>query len=263
MKSGAVLIDGIDVRRVTATSLRSQIGVVLQDGDVLVEERLAFGRVDGEGRPIGGGPRVILDAFFRSFAPVLQLFEHCLGRPAPLRIERDLPRAGNLLRRGEPFALHLAAPPVGRLENVAARLPDLAPSQIEHRTVARHHRRGQLCQLDQPLFVNRPVELLNQFGADPPHVEVAHDQDPEEEMRLEVFRPPYLFRGARPAVASAPSNIAYGQQFAVQTPDADSIASIVLLLPGASTLFTNMEQRCVRLRFESRTGARLVRTCAI
>lgn len=31
VKAGAVLIDGIDVRQVTATSLRSQIGVVLQD----------------------------------------------------------------------------------------------------------------------------------------------------------------------------------------------------------------------------------------
>ena len=33
---------------------------------------------------------------------------------------------------------------------------------------------------------------------------VVWDQDPEEEMRLDVFSPPYLFKGARPTIASAP-----------------------------------------------------------
>ncbi len=46
---GAVLVDGLDVRRVTLDSLRSQIGIVLQDTTLFsgtIRENIAFGRPD-------------------------------------------------------------------------------------------------------------------------------------------------------------------------------------------------------------------------
>lgn len=49
VSSGALLIDGIDVRDVTAESLRSQIGIVLQDSflfSTTVMENIRFGRPD-------------------------------------------------------------------------------------------------------------------------------------------------------------------------------------------------------------------------
>src|SRR4029434_2822510 len=38
--------------------------------------------------------------------------------------------------------------------------------------------------------------------------------------RAEISSPPYLFRGARPTITSAPSSGTYGQSITVQTPDA-------------------------------------------
>ncbi|HKY31063.1 MAG TPA: galactose oxidase-like domain-containing protein [Candidatus Polarisedimenticolia bacterium] len=70
----------------------------------------------------------------------------------------------------------------------------------------------------------------------------------------EVFSPPYLFRGARPSVTSAPTSALYGQDFTVQTPDAASIASVALLRPNASTHAFEMEQRYVPLPF-SQSGS--------
>ena len=41
-----------------------------------------------------------------------------------------------------------------------------------------------------------------------------------DQLSAEFFAPPYLFKGTRPAITSAPSQISYGQNFTVQTPDA-------------------------------------------
>lgn len=49
VRSGSVLIDGYDVRDVTLTSLRSQIGIVLQDAVLFsgsIRENLAYGKMD-------------------------------------------------------------------------------------------------------------------------------------------------------------------------------------------------------------------------
>src|SRR5664280_733039 len=41
---------------------------------------------------------------------------------------------------------------------------------------------------------------------------VAWNQDPDhEEMRLEIYSPPYLFRGSRPVITSVPHEWRYGQ----------------------------------------------------
>jgi hypothetical protein len=65
----------------------------------------------------------------------------------------------------------------------------------------------------------------------------------------EVYSPPYLFRGPRPVLGSAPASVSYDQSFTVQTPDAASIRSVVFMRPGASTHSINMEQRYVPLTF--------------
>ena len=73
------------------------------------------------------------------------------------------------------------------------------------------------------------------------------------ELRLEVFSPPYLFRGPRPAITGAPDNITYGATFSVGTPQPQSIASAALMRPGAVTHSLGMEQRYVGLRILART----------
>ncbi|MEO0491559.1 MAG: galactose oxidase-like domain-containing protein, partial [Cyanobacteria bacterium J06659_2] len=67
------------------------------------------------------------------------------------------------------------------------------------------------------------------------------------ENRVEVFKPPYLFQGPRPAIASVTNLVRYGDLFSVITPDAASIASACFMAPGAATHSFNMQQRWVGL----------------
>lgn len=56
---------------------------------------------------------------------------------------------------------------------------------------------------------------------------------------------PNYFGLPRPALTAAPASVAYGAQFAVQTPTPASIAEVVLIKPGAVTHGFNMSQRLV------------------
>ena len=44
--------------------------------------------------------------------------------------------------------------------------------------------------------------------------------------QTEVYEPPYLFKGARPTINSAPATVSYGQTFFVETPNAASITQV-------------------------------------
>ncbi len=58
---GAVLVDGVDVRSVTAESLRSQIGIVLQDTflfSTTVKENIRFGRLDASDEDVYAAARL-------------------------------------------------------------------------------------------------------------------------------------------------------------------------------------------------------------
>lgn len=68
----------------------------------------------------------------------------------------------------------------------------------------------------------------------------------------EIFSPPYLFKGARPTITSAPTSVAYGQQALIGT--ADSIARVTWIRLGAVTHAFNQDQRFVPLTFAAATG---------
>ena len=70
-----------------------------------------------------------------------------------------------------------------------------------------------------------------------------------DQLSAEIFSPPYLFKGARPAIASAPSRIEYGTAFDVLTPDAASITSVSLVRPGSVTHTFDRDQRFLELTF--------------
>ena len=65
----------------------------------------------------------------------------------------------------------------------------------------------------------------------------------------EVYEPPYLFKGARPTISSAPTNVNYGQTFFVETPNAASITEVTWIRLSSVTHANNMEQRFSRLSF--------------
>jgi hypothetical protein len=70
-----------------------------------------------------------------------------------------------------------------------------------------------------------------------------------DQRQAEIYSPPYLFKGPRPAFTAAPDLIQYGTSFTIQSSDAASIASVTLIRPGAVTHAFNHDQRYVPLTF--------------
>jgi Domain of unknown function (DUF1929) len=65
--------------------------------------------------------------------------------------------------------------------------------------------------------------------------------------RIELFSPPYLFRGARPQILAAPTAVGYGAAFTIDVDDALRIASVCLIRQSSITHQTNTDQRYVGL----------------
>jgi galactose oxidase len=75
------------------------------------------------------------------------------------------------------------------------------------------------------------------------------------ERNAELFSPPYLFRGARPTIMSAPESVGYGASFRIETAGAAAISHVSLVRLGAVTHAFDQNQRFQRLTFTAdRTG---------
>jgi hypothetical protein len=75
------------------------------------------------------------------------------------------------------------------------------------------------------------------------------------ERNAEFFSPPYLFKGPRPTITAAPSNLGYGTSFSVSTPEAEEITKVSLIRIGSATHAFDMNQRFQRLSFTREAGA--------
>ena len=71
---------------------------------------------------------------------------------------------------------------------------------------------------------------------------------------IEIYSPPYLFKGTRPVISSAPTSVSYGQQFTVNTPDAANIAKVTWIRLSSVTHSFNANQRINRLSFAQTAG---------
>ncbi|PYM89328.1 MAG: hypothetical protein DME04_26625 [Candidatus Rokuibacteriota bacterium] len=78
--------------------------------------------------------------------------------------------------------------------------------------------------------------------------------DQTDQLSAEIYSPPYLFKGARPTITSAPTTATYGGTFTVQTPDAARVTAINLVKLGAVTHAFNMDQRFLPLSFSPVSG---------
>ncbi|MGH8771005.1 MAG: galactose oxidase-like domain-containing protein, partial [Pyrinomonadaceae bacterium] len=70
----------------------------------------------------------------------------------------------------------------------------------------------------------------------------------------EIYSPPYLFKGARPTITSAPQSVAYGQSFFVETPDAAAIAKVRMIRLSSTTHAFNMGQHPAEPSFAQASG---------
>lgn len=83
---------------------------------------------------------------------------------------------------------------------------------------------------------------------------VQWDEDPEEEMRLELYSPPYLFRGPRPTIGAVPTEWSYGQTVAIPSPQAGRLRWAHLMRPCVTTHSFDGSQRLVDLPIASQAA---------
>jgi len=92
-------------------------------------------------------------------------------------------------------------------------------------------------------------------GGNPePGTHVEWDNDPHEEMRLDVYSPPYLFKGPRPVITAAPGEWHYGQAVDIASPQAGGIRWAHLIRNGVTTHSFNNAQRLVDLPITAQGG---------
>jgi fibronectin type 3 domain-containing protein len=77
---------------------------------------------------------------------------------------------------------------------------------------------------------------------------------PDPQFSAEIYSPPYLFKGARPTITSAPPAGVYGATVFVGTPDAAQISSVSFIALGAATHGFDYGQRFLNLSFSQTTG---------
>ena len=70
----------------------------------------------------------------------------------------------------------------------------------------------------------------------------------------EIYSPPYLFKGPRPTIASAPTSIQYAAAFFVSTPDGGRTGAVSLVRLGTVTHAFNENQRFVPVTFQPSPG---------
>ena len=80
------------------------------------------------------------------------------------------------------------------------------------------------------------------------------DPGVSDQRSAQIFSPPYLFRGPRPTIASAPATAKYGATEFVATPDAASISRVSLIRTGSVTHAFDQNARATSLGFTKTAG---------
>ena len=75
-----------------------------------------------------------------------------------------------------------------------------------------------------------------------------------DQKNAEIYSPPYLFKGPRPTITTAPGSANYGASFDVATPNAAQIAKVSLIRSPSVTHAFDMNQRFQFLNFTAGAG---------
>jgi hypothetical protein len=70
------------------------------------------------------------------------------------------------------------------------------------------------------------------------------------EQHIEIYSPPYLFRGPRPRITGGPAAVALGASATFTTSNSSDIEKVRLIHPSAATHDTDVEQRSIALSFK-------------
>ncbi|MBL1083781.1 DUF1929 domain-containing protein [Streptomyces actinomycinicus] len=97
------------------------------------------------------------------------------------------------------------------------------------------------------------------FGSDSLYGDKENTRPGKFEQRIEIYTPPYLYRGPRPDLGGGPQTIARGGYGTFTSRQASSIEKVRLIRPSASTHVTDVDQRSVALDFTN-SGDRITVT---
>lgn len=106
--------------------------------------------------------------------------------------------------------------------------------------------------------------VVTASGNPPPYGnKVPWIEQPNEELKLEVYEPPYRFRGPRPVIAAAPTEWSYGATVNITSTDAARVLWAELIRPGITTHSFDNAQRLVDLPIVTRSVTGLSVTAPI
>lgn len=88
-----------------------------------------------------------------------------------------------------------------------------------------------------------PDGRIISMGSNPHKRQIEHS--------IEIFSPPYLFRGDRPVLVETPENVFFGRPFQIRVDRARQISQVVLVRPEVLTHVTNTDQRLLELNFRT------------
>ncbi|MEV7130907.1 kelch motif-containing protein [Streptomyces sp. NPDC093260] len=89
------------------------------------------------------------------------------------------------------------------------------------------------------------------FGSDSLYGDKANTKPGTFEQRIEIYTPPYLFRGTRPTLSGGPQTVARGASATFTSQHAAAVRKARLIRPSASTHVTDVDQRSVALDFRA------------
>ncbi|MCA1670821.1 MAG: DUF1929 domain-containing protein [Actinobacteria bacterium] len=73
----------------------------------------------------------------------------------------------------------------------------------------------------------------------------------QDELRIEIYQPPYLFRGERPEISECSGDVTRGSELRISSPHAREIDEVCLIRASATTHCLDTDQRYVGLQFRS------------
>jgi Domain of unknown function (DUF1929)/Kelch motif len=93
-----------------------------------------------------------------------------------------------------------------------------------------------------------PDASVATFGGDPGGQDKSGNK--KFELRIEIYKPDYFFKGPRPTISAAPVEVTYGGVYPIQASATDaSLSKAVLMRPMSTTHSTDANQRAILLDF--------------
>ncbi|WP_327125103.1 kelch motif-containing protein [Streptomyces sp. NBC_01727] len=92
------------------------------------------------------------------------------------------------------------------------------------------------------------------FGSDSLYADRANSRPGVFEQRIEIYTPPYLYRGSRPELTAGPKRLRRGGTSMFTTSRGSTITSAKLMRPSAVTHVTDTDQRSVELGLTRTAG---------